>query len=87
MNFLKKLHKAPRKFVIILISAYQKTLSPDHGWLKSRFPHGYCRFYPTCSEYSKQAFEKYGVFKGLILANWRVLRCNPWSRGGEDPLK
>ena len=87
MNFLKKLHKIPRKFVIMLINVYQKTLSPDHGWFKSRFPHGYCRFCPTCSEYSKQAFEKYGVFKGFILANWRILRCNPWSRGGEDQLK
>ncbi|HRY59967.1 MAG TPA: membrane protein insertion efficiency factor YidD [Patescibacteria group bacterium] len=87
MQFLRKVHKIPRKFAIIAISVYQKTLSPDHGWLKHCFPQGYCRFYPTCSEYSKQAFEKYGFFKGFFLANWRILRCNPWSKGGIDELK
>ena len=43
---------------VILIIAYQKTLSPDHGWLKYRHPYGFCHFYPSCSEYAKQAFRQ-----------------------------
>ena len=77
----------PRRTIIFLITIYQKTLSPDHGWLKVRYPHGYCKYHPTCSEYSKQAFQKYGFLKGSCLAVWRILRCNPWSRGGMDKLK
>lgn len=46
-----------------------------------------CRFSPTCSEYTYQAVEKYGVFKGLYLGVRRVLRCHPWSAGGYDPVK
>ncbi|MFA6215304.1 MAG: membrane protein insertion efficiency factor YidD [Patescibacteria group bacterium] len=70
-----------------LIKIYQKTLSFDHGPLHRLFPNGYCRFHPTCSEYGYQAIEKYGVIKGGILAIWRILRCNPWNKGGFDPLK
>ena len=44
-------------------------------------------FYPTCSEYTKQAIEKYGALKGTILGIHRILRCNPFSKGGYDPLK
>jgi len=43
-----------------------------------------CRFHPTCSEYAIMAVEKYGVVKGSVKAIWRVLRCNPWSKGGVD---
>jgi len=82
--YLKRIILAPRRLIIFLINIYQKTLSPDHSWLKSRYPHGYCRYYPTCSEYGKQAFQKYGFLKGGCLTVWRVLRCNPWSKGGED---
>ncbi len=69
-----------------IIRIYQKTLSPDTGWFKIYFPHGYCRFHPHCSEYSYQAIEKYGVFKGVIKSFWRILRCNPFSKGGKDPI-
>lgn len=73
--------------LIKIIQLYQKTLSPDHGKLKKFFPYGYCRFHPTCSEYSIQAIKKYGVLRGLLLSLWRLLRCNPWNKGGFDPLK
>lgn len=76
-----------RKFLIYLIKFYQKTLSFDHGLFKYLYPHGYCRFRPTCSEYAILAIEKYGVIKGTIKASWRILRCNPWNKGGYDPLK
>ncbi len=45
-----------------------------------------CRFIPTCSDYAKQALEVHGVAKGLLLALWRVLRCNPWGKYGYDPV-
>lgn len=77
----------PKKPIIWLIKLYQKTLSPDHGPLKARFPHGYCRFYPTCSEYSYQVIKKRGLSIGLIKSIWRILRCNPWNKGGVDVPK
>jgi putative membrane protein insertion efficiency factor len=77
----------PRFVAVKLIKLYQKLLSPDHGWLKFLHPIGYCRFRPTCSEYAVQAITKYGLIKGGIKALWRVLRCNPWNKGGWDPVK
>jgi putative membrane protein insertion efficiency factor len=72
---------------IKIIKIYQKTLSFDHGFLKFLYPYGFCRFKPTCSEYAITAIEKKGLIKGGIKAMWRVLRCNPWSKGGFDPVK
>ena len=45
-----------------------------------------CRFYPTCSQYALEAIQKYGAFKGFFLALWRILRCNPFCKGGYDPV-
>jgi len=74
----------PRYLVVKLIRIYQKTLSLDHSWLKFLFPYGRCRFYPTCSEYSTRAIEKYGIVRGGLKSAWRILRCNPWNKGGID---
>lgn len=68
-----------KKLLIALINFYKTAVSP---YLPSS-----CRFYPTCSDYGKQAIEKYGSVKGSFLALKRVLRCGPWSKGGIDPLK
>ena len=57
---------------------YQKFISP----LKPPC----CKFYPTCSQYALEAYEKYGFFKGTALSVWRILRCNPFSKGGYDPV-
>jgi len=76
-----------RRAVLKIIKVYQKTLSFDHGFFAFLFPHGFCRFNPTCSEYGYAAILKYGIFRGGVKAFWRVLRCNPFSRGGFDPLK
>ena len=65
-----------------LIVWYQKNISL---WLESKNIR--CKFYPTCSEYTKQAIEKYGCLKGIKLGVCRILRCNPFSKGGYDPLK
>ncbi|MDP4115299.1 MAG: membrane protein insertion efficiency factor YidD [Bacteroidota bacterium] len=68
-----------RKIFIFPIKLYQKFISPI-------LPPS-CRFYPTCSEYAVQAISKYGVFVGTAKAFWRILRCNPFNKGGFDPLK
>jgi len=75
-----------RKVALLLIRAYQRTLSPDHGLLSDKYPHGFCRYNPTCSTYTYQAIEKYGIIKGSLMGMWRILRCNPWSKGGNDPV-
>jgi len=84
MKILKKILFLPRWPLLGLIWLYQKTFSFDHGPLKIFFPRGFCRFYPTCSEYSFQTIKKRGLFIGLPKSIWRVLRCNPWSKGGVD---
>ena len=68
-----------KKILIFFIKKYQKYISPLFG--KN------CRFYPSCSEYAKQAIEKYGAIKGCFIGLKRILRCNPFSKGGYDPLK
>ncbi|OGF33443.1 membrane protein insertion efficiency factor YidD [Candidatus Falkowbacteria bacterium RIFOXYD2_FULL_35_9] len=76
----------PRNVVLKMIRFYQKTLSPDHGLLKYKHPFGCCKYFPTCSEYGYQAIEKYGLIKGGLKAGWRIIRCNPWSKGGIDKV-
>lgn len=70
--------------IINLITLYQKTLSPDHGPLARRYPGGFCRYYPSCSEYAKISVEQYGAATGTAKAVWRVIRCNPWAKPGID---
>lgn len=69
----------PRWVLLALIRLYQKTLSRI-------LPANTCRFYPSCSHYGYQAIYKYGVLKGVPMATWRVLRCNPFNPGGYDPV-
>jgi len=75
-----------KKSLLGLIRIYQKTISPDHG-IFSNGHEGSCRFYPTCSEYTFQAIEKYGAAKGLGKGILRIFRCHPFSKGGLDPVK
>lgn len=84
---LKKFPYFPRYLAMKILRFYQKTLSFDHGILKDMFPGGFCRFHPTCSEYAYQAIEKYGLIRGGLMGTWRVLRCNPFSKGGDDQVK
>ena len=86
MNLFHILKYFPKTIVISIIKIYQKTISFDHGILKIFAPYGRCRFKPTCSEYAIDAVTKYGVIKGGFKAIFRVLRCNPWNKGGYDPL-
>jgi len=67
-----------RKFLIFLINMYQRFVSPFFG--------KHCRFYPSCSEFTKQAIEKCGL-KGIIIGTKRILRCHPFNEGGYDPVE
>ena len=67
-----------RRVVVAPIVGYQRLISPA---LPRR-----CKYEPTCSAYAVQAVEEYGILRGLVLAGWRLLRCNPWSHGGYDPV-
>ena len=71
-----------KKILIFSIKIYQKTLSPILSACGIK-----CKYYPSCSEYTKQAINKYGCFKGIFLGVKRILKCNPFSNGGYDPLK
>jgi len=68
-----------RSAAILPIRIYQLVLSPVIGQR--------CRYYPSCSEYAAQAIARFGILRGLVLAVWRVLRCNPLSHGGVDPVE
>ncbi len=71
-----------KKILIFLIKLYKKTLSPILSACGIR-----CKYYPSCSEYTMQAINKYGAIKGSFLGVKRILKCNPFSNGGYDPLK
>jgi uncharacterized protein len=67
-----------RRGAIALLRGYQRWISPLIG------PR--CKYYPSCSEYAVQAIGRYGILRGSVLAAWRLLRCNPFSHGGYDPV-
>ena len=71
-----------KNIFIKLLNFYQKRISPIFQGIGI-----HCKYYPSCSEYMKQAIEKYGVIKGIFLGLKRLLKCNPFSKGGYDPLK
>jgi putative membrane protein insertion efficiency factor len=68
-----------RSLVIAPILVYRHVVSPA-------IPRR-CKYEPTCSHYAVDAIRRYGILKGLVLAGWRLLRCNPWSYGGYDPVE
>lgn len=71
-----------RRILIFIIKIYQKIISPIFSAMGIK-----CKYYPTCSEYTKQAIERYGCIKGVYIGGKRIIRCNPFSKGGYDPLK
>lgn len=79
---LPRVRDRASRLALVVVSApivvYRRVISPG---LPRR-----CRYEPTCSSYALQALTEYGILRGLVLAVWRLLRCNPWSRGGYDPV-
>lgn len=67
-----------RRLMIALVRGYQKLVPPHY--------RGNCRFIPTCSQYAVTAFTRFGVIGGGLLTVWRILRCNPFSKGGPDEV-
>jgi conserved hypothetical protein YidD len=78
MTPLKWLLLLPRNVLISPVLLWRKVISPTYG--------NVCRYYPSCSSYGLQSLQRLGVFKGLPLTLWRILRCNPWSDGGVDEV-
>ena len=76
---MSRTSRLARAALVLPVKIYQKTVS------RARPPR--CRYHPSCSEYAVQAIGKFGILRGLVLAAWRLLRCNPWSRGGFDPIE
>ena len=76
---INKIILLPRKILVKIIGLYQKYISPCM--------RKHCKYYPTCSEYTRQAVDKYGIIKGSLLGIIRILKCNPFSKGGVDLLK
>jgi putative membrane protein insertion efficiency factor len=68
-----------RWLFVLPIRVYQRVVSPFIGQ--------HCKYYPSCSEYAVQAVQRFGILRGIVLAGWRLLRCNPWSSGGYDPVE
>ena len=68
-----------KRVLIALVRFYQRAISPSKGG-------ACCKYIPTCSNYAIEAFERFGAVKGFFLAAYRLLRCNPFSRGGYDPV-
>ncbi len=68
-----------RIVLLIPVRGYQLFVSPALG--------DHCKYYPSCSEYALQSVQRFGILRGLVLAGWRLLRCNPWSDGGFDPVE
>jgi putative membrane protein insertion efficiency factor len=64
---------------VFLVRAYQRGVSPLLG--------ARCKFHPSCSQYALEAFQELGFLRGVVVAGWRLLRCNPWSDGGVDHVR
>lgn len=75
----KKVHQGLITLVLVPVRLYRRYLSPLKGT-------GSCRFTPTCSQYCIEAVQEWGVVVGLALTAWRILRCNPFGKGGYDPV-
>jgi len=68
----------PRNICVLILRAYRKVISPLYGDV--------CRYYPSCSHYTLQAIQQYGVVRGIAMGAWRIARCHPWAKGGVDDV-
>lgn len=76
----------PKNIAIKLIELYQATFSFDHAKHLKDSGIRICRYYPSCSEYTKQSISRFGLVVGFFMGSYRILRCNPFSKGGYDPV-
>jgi putative membrane protein insertion efficiency factor len=78
MRLLQVLWLLPRNILIAPVLLWRKIVSPFYG--------NVCRYYPSCSSYGLTAIQRFGIIRGVPMATWRILRCNPWSAGGVDDV-
>ncbi len=85
---MTKISEIPKLTAVLIINLYQKTLSFDHGFMGKVFLNTrYCKFSPSCSEYTKKSIERYGLIRGGVLGFKRILKCHPFSsKHGYDPV-
>ena len=83
-SVLRAVHSVAVWVVLLPVHVYRATVSRALGWI---FPRPLCRFQPTCSQYMIEAIEKKGVVVGILKGLWRIARCNPFSKGGYDPVE
>lgn len=79
--------RLPRNAIALLIEAYQRTLSPDHGPLHACFPFGVCIHSETCSDYGKRVIRERGVLLGTVQIIWRLLHCTPWHAPDAEKIR
>lgn len=75
---MRSVIRLPAMLAVLLIRAYQKTIA--------RLLRPSCRFYPSCSQYTAESIEEFGLIRGVIAGTWRLMRCGPWTAGGFDPV-
>jgi len=83
MEVLKKLNKLAALPFLAVLWVYQRTVSPDHGFFKAYHPHGFCKFYPSCSEYARLNLKNTGI-STLPKIIVRILKCNPFAQASVD---
>lgn len=78
-DLLRSIPLIPRNLVLGFLTAYRRTISPLYGDV--------CAYYPSCSAYAVGAVQQHGAVRGTLFSAWRILRCNPWTRGGVDDVR
>ena len=78
MHLLYTLALIPRNICVAILRVYRAVISPLYGDV--------CRYYPSCSQYALEAIQQHGAVKGIALGLWRIVRCNPWAKGGIDDV-
>ena len=78
-DLVRSIPLVPRNLVLGFLTAYRTAISPIYGDV--------CAYYPSCSAYAVGAVQQHGAIKGALLSGWRILRCNPWTKGGVDDVR
>ena len=86
MKILKFILKIPSYIAMGLIRIYQKLFSFDHAFWANPTKFRVCMYHPSCSQYTYEAIDKHGIIKGSVMGTARIIRCNPMSKGGYDPV-
>ncbi len=81
------IRRLPATLLCPVIRLYQRTLSPDHGWIAALYPHGFCRHQPTCSQFAVDALQNQSLPRACTAIAQRLLSCHPWTQPSDDRLR